>query len=151
LAGGARSRPVIAARVFDEFSRLFIGKGRFPALPKWQSEFDIYGSSSRFAIPFHPAKMSGKRRAWAPSRRDSGGIAGITNPALKRGANNRCAYGAGNEADAGIARFYTGSFEGPPTIKPFALPADTNLPVCNPAKRHNICCNEYLPGIILYV
>jgi hypothetical protein len=32
----------------------------------------------------------------APSLRDSVGIIGIANPTLKRGANNHCAYGAGD-------------------------------------------------------
>jgi hypothetical protein len=30
----------------------------------------------------------------APSLRDSGVCGGASNPTLKRGANNRCAYGA---------------------------------------------------------
>ena len=32
----------------------------------------------------------------APSLRDSVGFVGFADPTLKRGANNRCAYGAGN-------------------------------------------------------
>jgi len=38
-------------------------------------------------------KMLEEQGASAPSRRDSGGIVGIVNPRLKRGA---CAYGAGD-------------------------------------------------------
>ncbi len=40
----------------------------------------------------------------APSLRDSGAIIGFANPTLKRGANNHCAYGAGDGLlPAGIA------------------------------------------------
>jgi hypothetical protein len=60
----------------------------------------------------------------APSLRDSGWIIGCANPALKRGANKRCAYGAERLAPVGAEDAGTGSFEGPPTLKPPALPED---------------------------
>jgi hypothetical protein len=37
-------------------------------------------------------------------------MAMIANPTLKRGANNHCAYGAGQLAAAGMERFYTCPF-----------------------------------------
>jgi hypothetical protein len=46
-------------------------------------------------------------------------------PRVERGANIRCAYGAGDEEVAGIVRLCTDSLERPPTIKPPALSGDT--------------------------
>jgi hypothetical protein len=39
-----------------------------------------------------------------PSLRDSGYIVGFFNPTLKRGANNHCAYGAGDRPAYGAMR-----------------------------------------------
>jgi len=52
---------------------------------------------------------------------------GYANPTLKRGANKRCAYGAGRLVSAGMERSGTGPFEGPPTLKHPALPEDIYL------------------------
>jgi len=43
-----------------------------------------------------PRQMAGEflGRFWAPSIRGSGRMVGFCLPTLKRGANNRCAYGA---------------------------------------------------------
>ena len=43
---------------------------------------------------------------------------------LKRGSNNDCASGAGKRTAVGIENSRTVPFEGPPTIKPLALPED---------------------------
>ena len=56
------------------------------------------------------AELFERRGAWAPSLRDSGQIVGFAHPALKRGANKHCAYGAGANAGAGNALPLAGSW-----------------------------------------
>jgi hypothetical protein len=67
------------------------GRGDPPALPGWQSSFDIYGSGPGFCV--FPSCFPKEN---APSLRDSGSVMkGDAHPTLKRGANQQCASGAG--------------------------------------------------------
>ena len=47
------------------------------------------------------AEFFERRGAWVPSLWDPGQIVGFAHPALKRGAGEHCAYGAGAKAGAG--------------------------------------------------